>query len=154
VVAHAAVAVTLVGAAALVWPPAARSPGIPLSQARGVEELSAIIGEPAPQPEAVEKNVREWTRFPPAGADGRGLAVAMAGCPMEAVPASTRIDLARRLYVITDGFHVSDDDLAQTADAFQRAAALARCGSDAARALVDAVRWTARHDPRPRADWW
>jgi len=152
-VAHAASAVALAAMLVLLWPPASAPAAVPASQARGIDELAALLGG-APDPEAVERNLREWTRFFPSGADGQQLATSVAGCPMMSLPESTRVELARRLYVITNGSDVSDAELARTQDLFQRAAARAGCRPDATLTLLETLRRTARHDPHPRADWW
>ena len=152
--AHAAAATLLLTTMAVLWPPRPGEPAVPAWQTRGVEELAALLGEPSPRPDAIEENLREWTRFPPLEAEGRVLAGAVAGCSMAALPEPTRVTLGRSLYVITNGSDLTDRDLARTLDGFQRAAAQAGCRPDATLTLLDALRRTARHDPRPRADWW
>jgi hypothetical protein len=64
------------------------------------------------------------------------------------------VELAKRLYVITNGLAVPDAELARSIDLFRRAATAAACPSREALALLDAVRREARRDPRPRGDWW
>jgi hypothetical protein len=109
----------------------------------------------APQPDTaqIEKNIREWARFPPEGATGVQFAQALASCSFAGVDDARRIALARRVYAITNGADTVAA-LPATVIEFRQAAAQSGCVPSALPGLEDALRTASRTDPRPRADWW
>jgi hypothetical protein len=151
-VAHVAAAAS-VGVLLLLAVPRA-VPAVARSQARGVAELADLLAASQPERARIEENVRSWSRFPPEEGAGRMLADALAACSFAGRPDTQRVELARRVYAITNGSDVSDAELADTRSAFRQAAAEARCPPQAAVDLENALTRTARTDPRPRADWW
>jgi hypothetical protein len=129
-------------------------PAVPPAQARGVAELAALLAAPNPDRLRIEENVRSWSRFPPEESTGRRLAETLAACSLASRPEAQRLDLARRVYAITNGSGLSDAELAATLSAFRQAAAAARCSPQTTVDLEHALSREARTDPRPRADWW
>jgi hypothetical protein len=127
---------------------------IPPGQERGAIELAALMGAPQPERDRIAATVKSWSRFPPEEEAGQMLWRALAACSMTNRPEAQRVDLALRLYAITNGTNVPDRDLAATLTAYRRAAAEARCSPQAAVDLENALTRIARTDPRPRADWW
>lgn len=121
-------------------------------QARGAAELAAEMA--APDPMRIAENIRSWTLFPPDEQAGRMLSAALAACPLKGRSDAQRVELAERLYAITNGSALSGAALDRTLDAFRRAAAASRCDPLAIDTLISALRQVARTDPRPRADWW
>jgi hypothetical protein len=146
--AAAAMIVTLVAVPRLGVPMAGRS------QERGIAELASLMSASSPSRDRIDENIRSWSRFPPKEELGRTLSMALASCPMPGVPDAQRLELARRLYAITNGTDVSETRLAGTLAAFEAAAGQAGCAPRVTLDLLEAVRETARTDPRPRADWW
>jgi len=129
-------------------------PPVMASQARGVAELAALLAAAQPEAARIDENLRSWPRFPPAEDTGRLLSGALAACSLASRSETQRLDLARRVYAITNGSAVSDADLAATLDSFRGAAAAARCAPARAVDIEQSLRRAARTDPRPRADWW
>ena len=151
--AHAVAASCVAVLLALLAAPGA-VPAVPPAQSRGVAELAALLAAPHPEWLRLEENVRSWSRFPPGESAGRRLAEALAACSFASRPEVQRIDLARRVYAITNGSGVSGPELAATLSAFRQAAAAARCSPQTTIDLERALSREARTDPRPRADWW
>jgi hypothetical protein len=150
---HAVAASCVAAPLALLNVPAA-VPAVAASQERGVVELAALLAAPDPEPLRIEENVRSWSLFPPEGAAGRTLATALASCSFANRSDAQRIDLARRVYAITNGSSVSAPELAATVAAFREAAGAALCSAQSRDDIDRLLRVEARRDPRPRADWW
>lgn len=129
-------------------------PPLPPGQERAAQELAALLGAPHPERDLIAATVKSWSRFPPGEDTGQLLWPALAGCSMSSRSDAQRVDLALRLYAITNGTNVSDRDLAATQQAYRRAAIQAGCPPQAVVRLQTALARTARTDPRPRADWW
>jgi len=151
---HVVAASSIVVLVSLLGVPSTDAPAVQRGQERGVAELASLLAAQQPKRDRIEENVRSWSRFPPGGGTDRRLAGALASCTMSSRPDAERVDLARRLYAITNGTDVSDDELAGTLAAFRRAAAAARCAPRATADLTNVLRRVARSDPRPRTDWW
>ena len=129
-------------------------PPLPPGQERAVTELAALLAAPRPERDRIAATVSSWSRFPPEKNTGQLLWPALAACSMSSRSQAQRVDLALRLYAITNGTNVSDRDLAGTEQAYGRAVVEAGCPPQAAARLQAALARTARTDPRPRADWW
>ena len=123
-------------------------------QERAATELAALMAAPRPERDQIAATIKSWSRFPPEEDAGPMLANALAACSMSSRSEAERVDLALRLYAITNGTNVPADDLSATVQAYRRAAADAHCTPQAATDLENALTRIARTDPRPRADWW
>jgi hypothetical protein len=127
---------------------------VALGQERAATELAVLMAAPRPERDQIAATIRSWSRFPPEEDAGSMLSNALAACSMSSRPEAERVDLALRLYAITNGTNVPADDLSATLQAYRRAAAAAPCSPQVAADLEAALTRIARTDPRPRADWW
>lgn len=150
---HAVAASCVAAPLALLNAPAA-VPAVAASQERGIAELAALLAAPDPEPLRIEENVRSWSLFPPADDAGRQLATALSACSFANRSDAQRLDLARRVYAITNGTGISAPELAATVAAFREAAGAALCSPQSRDDIDRLLRVEARRDPRPRADWW